>query len=81
MRPLTEQEQAYIRIRREIQQADQEEAERMASVQLWRDSEAEDWVGDAQRAMEEVNAVRAARAARSAQDLRIRMLQAELDLD
>ena len=81
VRPLTEEEKAYIALRREIQRQDQEEAERMASVQLWRDCQAESWCADAARALAEVNGVRAAREAKDQSRWRSRALAAELGFD
>ena len=63
MRPLTDNERAYVEFRKAMIAADQEEAERMASTQLWETCKTEDWCGDAARALAEVNGVRAAREA------------------
>lgn len=81
MKPLSENEKAYIALRREIQRRDQEEADRMNSTQLWRDCEAEDWVTDAQRAQEEVQAIRKARKDCEQSRWRSRALAAELGFD
>jgi len=81
VRPLNDRERGYVEFRKAIIAADQEQAERMASTQLWETCKTEDWCGDAARALAEVNGVRAARQAEDRSKWRSRALAAELDVD
>ena len=46
----TTDERAYIKLRKEIQRQDALEAERMASMQLWKDVDAQEWCKEAAKA-------------------------------
>lgn len=78
-RPLTDNERAYVEFRKAMIAADQEEAARMASRQLWKEYGEGSWVYDAQVAAEEAKAIREAREAQDQSRWRSRVAHAVAD--
>lgn len=76
MLPLSDAQKAYVATLKAVRAETEFLRKEEERQDLWRSCHEEDWVGDALRAQEEVEAIRAARLA----GLRVEMLRAELDV-